>query len=208
MTGLFFVLKVVIFTNKYHDLPPFLLPFATNFPINWVTFSDNVTYESHVIILNICIPVDMIKAAWAKDSKGQSVPTHYVINGNTITQVIDFDENNFFPIIADPNWVKLGKHWYNKVVNVGKAIDIATIAAGVGFSAKSASAVLKYIKAHRANINRAVYGKIKAMLGISAASWVSTALDIASTISGYSIGSVLAEALDRLDGKNDNYVFA
>ncbi|WP_373768768.1 hypothetical protein [Weissella soli] len=173
-----------------------------------MTFSDNVTYESHVIILNICIPVDMIKAAWAKDSKGQSVPTHYVINGNTITQVIDFDENNFFPIIADPNWVKLGKHWYNKVVNVGKAIDIATIAAGVGFSAKSASAVLKYIKAHRANINRAVYGKIKAMLGISAASWVSTALDIASTISGYSIGSVLAEALDRLDGKNDNYVFA
>ncbi|WP_220741197.1 hypothetical protein [Leuconostoc miyukkimchii] len=46
------------------------------------------------------------------------------------------------------------------------------------------------------------------MLGTSAVSWVGTALDLASTISGYSIGSVLAETLDRLDGENDNFVFA
>lgn len=46
------------------------------------------------------------------------------------------------------------------------------------------------------------------MLGRSAASWVGTAINIGLTIGGTSIGSVVAEGLDRVDGKNDGYILA
>ncbi|PCR98747.1 hypothetical protein [Lactococcus fujiensis] len=150
----------------------------------------------------------MIEAPWAKDANGNSVSTHYIISGNTLTQVIDFDKDNFVPIVADPNWVHLGKHWYNKVDNVATAIDIATILAGVGISSKTSSTVIKLIRANRTNITRVVESKIAAMLGRSAASWVGTAINIGLTIGGTSIGSVVAEGLDRVDGKNDGYILA
>lgn len=157
------------------------------------------------------VPVNMIEAAWVKDSEGNAVSTHYVISGNTVTQVIDFDKDNFLPIVADPNWLKLGKHWYNKVGKVGNvatAIDIASIAAGVGITAKTSSTVIKLIRANRTNITRVVESKIAQMLGRSAASWVGTAINIGLTVGGTSLGGVIAEGLDRADGRNDGYIFA
>ncbi|RVU63126.1 hypothetical protein BM74_16845 [Bacillus thuringiensis] len=47
--------------------------------------------------------------AWAKDANGQSVSTQYKVDGNKLIQVIDFDENTAFPVIADPDWVQIGK---------------------------------------------------------------------------------------------------
>lgn len=43
-----------------------------------------------------------IAAPWAKDTNGQSVPTHYEISGTVLTQVIDFNSDNFVPVVADP----------------------------------------------------------------------------------------------------------
>ena len=60
-----------------------------------------------------------IEPAWAKDAEGKSVPTHYEINGNTITQVVEFDENTAFPVVADPavggyTYKKANVSYYNK----------------------------------------------------------------------------------------------
>lgn len=153
------------------------------------------------------IPVNMIAAAWAKDSNGNAVSTHYVINGNTVTQVIDFDKDNFFPIVADPNWIKLGKHWYNQRGNVATAIDVAAVIAGVGYAAKTSSTVIKLIRANRTKITRVVEAKIASMLGKSVASWVGTAISIGLTIGGTSIGDLVARGLDYADGNYDGYVF-
>lgn len=112
------------------------------------------------------------------------------------------------PIVADPNWLKLGKHWYNKVGNVATAIDIASIAAGVGITAKTSSTVIKLIRANRTNITRVVESKIAQMLGRSAAYWIGTAINIGLTVGGTSLGGVIAEGLDRADGRNDGYIFA
>lgn len=42
--------------------------------------------------------------AWAKDAGGQNVPTHYAVEGNTLTQVVEHKsmENVSYPIVADP----------------------------------------------------------------------------------------------------------
>jgi hypothetical protein len=47
--------------------------------------------------------------AWAKDANGNPVPTHYIIEGNDLIQVVDFNENTAFPVVADPDWAKIGK---------------------------------------------------------------------------------------------------
>ena len=43
-----------------------------------------------------------IAPAWAKDAKGKSVPTHYEVKGNTVTQVVDHGSQYAYPIVADP----------------------------------------------------------------------------------------------------------
>lgn len=42
--------------------------------------------------------------AWAKDATGQDVTTHYEVNGNTLTQVVEHHglSNVQYPIVADP----------------------------------------------------------------------------------------------------------
>lgn len=50
--------------------------------------------------------IGSIAPAWAKDANGNAIRTSYKINGDTITQVIEFDENSVFPIIADPTTSK------------------------------------------------------------------------------------------------------
>jgi hypothetical protein len=44
----------------------------------------------------------IIGAPWAKDANGSSIGTRYVVYGNTVKQIVDFDENTAFPVVADP----------------------------------------------------------------------------------------------------------
>lgn len=59
-----------------------------------------------------------IGAPWAKDSAGKDVYTYYEVEGNTVTQIVEFDENSSFPIIADPTataaktGTTYGKYYY------------------------------------------------------------------------------------------------
>lgn len=41
-------------------------------------------------------------APWAKDAAGQDVSTHYELNGDVLTQVVDHDSNFVYPVVADP----------------------------------------------------------------------------------------------------------
>jgi len=46
-----------------------------------------------------------IAAPWARDSRGNTIPTHYEASGSTLTQVVDFDAGSAFPVVADPSVV-------------------------------------------------------------------------------------------------------
>jgi len=46
--------------------------------------------------------IGVIDPAWARDADGRAVETSYEISGNTLTQIIVFDHNSRFPIVADP----------------------------------------------------------------------------------------------------------
>ncbi|MDN4613389.1 DUF2599 domain-containing protein [Leifsonia sp. F6_8S_P_1B] len=47
--------------------------------------------------------VATIAPAWAVDADGRSVPTHYEVSGNSLTQVVDHRSGTFsYPIVADP----------------------------------------------------------------------------------------------------------
>ena len=44
-----------------------------------------------------------IDAPWAVDANGAPVPTHYEVDGTTLTQIVDFDASTAFPVVADPS---------------------------------------------------------------------------------------------------------
>lgn len=54
--------------------------------------------------------VEVLNPAWAKDPNGNTVETHYEINGNTLTQCVEFDENTAFPVVADPEFTTYKKY--------------------------------------------------------------------------------------------------
>ena len=47
-------------------------------------------------------PILFVGAPWAKDANGETVPTHYSVNGTTLTQHIEVSGNGAFPVVADP----------------------------------------------------------------------------------------------------------
>lgn len=67
-----------------------------------------------------------IAPAWATDSTGRAVPTHYEVSGTVITQVVDHAAGDFsYPIVADP-W--LGQDLYYspfvRVVSQGYTVNV------------------------------------------------------------------------------------
>lgn len=57
--------------------------------------------------------VAAVAAPWAKDAQGRDVPTHYEVDGSTITQVVEHQKSDFtYPIVADP-W--LGTNLFSSI---------------------------------------------------------------------------------------------
>lgn len=54
-----------------------------------------------------------IGAPWAKDANGASVPTHYELNGTTLTQVVEHGSGSAYPIVADPTIGGFYMEWYS-----------------------------------------------------------------------------------------------
>ncbi|MGP9684028.1 hypothetical protein [Brachybacterium sp. AOP3-A1-3] len=62
--------------------------------------------------------------AWAVDATGQSIPTHFEIEGKTVTQVVEFTEGTQFPVVADPF---LGKNLFKSIgTKYGKYYGVYT----------------------------------------------------------------------------------
>ena len=54
---------------------------------------------------------------WALDANGNRIPTHYMVDGNSIIQVINADKSAAYPIIADPKFtwgIVTGTVYFNK----------------------------------------------------------------------------------------------
>ena len=79
----------------------------------------------------------IIDAAWAKDGNGNSIPTYYEICDNKLTQVVDFDKNTVFPVVADA-----GAWQITKCVAAVSWLIGSTV-----FAASKITKIKKYIKA-------------------------------------------------------------
>jgi hypothetical protein len=68
------------------------------------------------------------ESAWAQDASGAAVPTHYAVDGNTLTQVVEHKdlEHVSYPIVADPLPVVVF------VVTGLALVAVAALALGVG----------------------------------------------------------------------------
>lgn len=82
---------------------------------------DGDTKEVFIVDSNNKI-TSIFSPAWAKDANNKDIPTYYKINGNKLIQVVEFNENSIFPIVADPNWWKVSKCAAAIVLAVGTAI--------------------------------------------------------------------------------------
>lgn len=75
--------------------------------------------------------------ARAKDSNGVSVPTHYEVSGNTITQIVEhLNEDYAYPVIADP-WlgVNLVGSYFWGAAPGGYTLNVNPTTWGRGFNA-------------------------------------------------------------------------
>ncbi|WP_345763314.1 hypothetical protein [Diaminobutyricibacter sp. McL0608] len=82
--------------------------------------------------------VAVVSAPWAKDAHGKAVPTHYEIDGTTLTQVVEHmtSAGVAYPVVADPSMIWF---WWGAAAKYSKA-ETKTIA---GYTtASSAVAVL------------------------------------------------------------------
>jgi len=55
------------------------------------------------------IVVGGLERPWATDANGEPVATRYTVDGNTVTQHVEFSSDSAFPIVADPH---IKWHWY------------------------------------------------------------------------------------------------
>jgi hypothetical protein len=56
-----------------------------------------------------------VDAPWALDANGNSVPTHFEVDGTTVVQVVDFSSQTAFPVTADPS---VHFHWTTVTVEL------------------------------------------------------------------------------------------
>lgn len=75
-------------------------------------------------------------APWAKDAAGRSLPTHYTLKGNALTQVVD-TRGAKFPVVADPQWfwdfLQTGYH-FNKLETANLAVAAGAASAFAMFA--------------------------------------------------------------------------
>lgn len=104
-----------------------------------------------VVVSNNSKPIAVVTAPWAVDATGKSVPTHFEINGSTLTQVVDHQNSAYsYPIIADPAtyyfwWGQAIKFTRSETSSVAAAADSgnpAVAAAFCGFITNAPGAVV------------------------------------------------------------------
>lgn len=124
----------------------------------------------------------IIDKAWAKDANGNDIETYYKINANELVQVVNFDENTAFPVVADPSAWKVVK-------------CVAAITWLVGSSVFAAAKIVKIKK------------YIKALGGIKATAELIVGGALTTAEAGTAIGNALlglASEILGIDAIEDN----
>ena len=81
-----------------------------------------------------------IAAPWAKDANGNSVPTSYSVQGDTLVQTVDFTSSTAFPVVVDPSvsygWLIYVHYTHSEV---GSALWQGAIWGSAGFATAACS---------------------------------------------------------------------
>lgn len=69
-----------------------------------------------------------VETPWATDANGNTIPTRFALDGNTLVQTIEFSSKTAFPVTADPKW------WQWPIIAAATGAVTAAVAAipGVG----------------------------------------------------------------------------
>ncbi|MCQ2547657.1 MAG: hypothetical protein MJ145_01475, partial [Clostridia bacterium] len=88
--------------------------YATEEEKEWYnSLEDGFANELYVLDADNQI-VQTIDPAWAKDANGNDVDSYYEIKGDELVQVVNFDEDTAFPVVADPT-TRPDKYKYTSV---------------------------------------------------------------------------------------------
>lgn len=109
----------------------------------------------------------------------------------------------------NPRMRGVGKNWWNSTGFVAGVIDAGLIVLGLGLANSSVNTVKVIIRKNKRNIARVTENVIVAQIGITTVRGKAlAAIEIALALAGTSAGGLIAEGLDRVDGRNDNYLWA
>ena len=107
--------------------------------LNFAYMEDGTTDGSVVIYDKNGEIIAGIEAPWAKDKNGNDVKTHYEINGTELIQVVEPEEENEYPIIADPltysSFFKSSKWIWRKNSDYKRSLSIEPKWASCGYAA-------------------------------------------------------------------------
>lgn len=79
-----------------------------------ILLDDGTVEVTETITDGVSATIGLVDAPWAIDATGTTVPTHYTVDGNTLTQHVDHSDDYAYPITADPSYsVGIGFyiHW-------------------------------------------------------------------------------------------------
>jgi predicted secreted protein len=72
--------------------------------------NDNFSIQEVYIVNQENVIIGIIDKPWAYDANGKDISTYYKVHGNDeLVQVVEFDEDDAFPIVADPSAWKIAK---------------------------------------------------------------------------------------------------
>lgn len=108
----------------------------------------------------------------------------------------------------------LAQRWYNKVSNVSKFIDVAIIIISTGKSIIGIKAMRTFIRDNQRKIVKNVTKELVKYIGSISSVVITSAVEVALTLIGSSVGELIAKALDYIDPwwkngytRNNGYIF-
>lgn len=102
----------------------------------------------------------------------------------------------------------VGRNWWNSRGTLATVFDVGLAIYTGGATIFSAVAIRKAIKANKGAMTRTLRSMIIKHVGSAAGHLAGGSLDIALTVSGFSLGGAVAYGADWADGGLDGYVFA
>lgn len=85
--------------------------------VDLVLLEDGSVEVIETIADGVVATLGLIDTPWAVDARGADVPTHYTVDGSTLTQHVEHSAKHSYPITADPSYGQ-GRHGWLPVYYV------------------------------------------------------------------------------------------